>query len=729
MLQVKNRAAADVQVTAEQMIRAARDHQIGDEEKLEKLRVDTRITDSDELKLHQAEKRREFENKLRQSMVNVGAYLRYARWEESQMEYRRVRSIFERALVNDNRDHGLWIKYAEFEMRNKFINHARNVFDRAVQHLPRIAQLWFKYTQFEETLGQLEKARLVFERWMQWHPEEQAWLSFVKFETRHGQLENARDVLERMCGALPKARSYIKYARWEESNQQLALARHVFERALEELDKSEATKEALFLAFASFEERCKEFDRARAIYKQSLDLLPKADSREIYDAFVSFERQHGDRNSIEGVLAAKRRTQYEEQLKAQPANYDTWMDYVKLEEAYAHAEAMAVRLKVEAIASSSGDGAVYLEKDRAYAASVVTAARERVRKVYRRAVAVQPPPKTEKVMWKRYIYLWINFALFEELETQDMESCRAVLRDCLNVIPHQKFTFGKIWIMAAHFELRRNKLEDARKLLGEAIGRCPKDKIFRAYIQLELQLGNADRCRLLYNKYLEFAPHNCFIWEKYAALEQTLFETARARAIFELAVNQPVLDMPESLWKAYIDFEIGLNSQKGRENAHKLYERLLEFTQHVKVWISFAKFQAVVCSNLEESRKTFRKAYEKLKAKQVNDQDLETKEERALLLSSWLQMERKLETSNVETVEKLQPRRVKRKRELPGGTWEEYWDYMFPDDPKKGLRLLEAARKWQQRQERSSDNTAAAPAAASAAPSASDGNEIDLDDI
>lgn len=47
--------------------------------------------------------------------------------------------------------------------------------------------------------------------------------------------------------------------------------------------------------------------------------------------------------------------------------------------------------------------------------------------------------------------------------------------------------------------------------------------------------------------------------------------------------------MPELLWKAYIDFEI---AQGERERARALYERLLERTKHVKVWMSFAKFEA-----------------------------------------------------------------------------------------------------------------------------------------
>jgi crooked neck len=54
----------------------------------------------------------------------------------------------------------------------------------------------------------------------------------------------------------------------------------------------------------------------------------------------------------------------------------------------------------------------------------------------------------------------------------------------------------------------------------------------------------------------------------------------RARAVYELSVTQPRLDMPELLWKAYIDFEV---SHENMENARQLYERLLERTTHVKV--------------------------------------------------------------------------------------------------------------------------------------------------
>ena len=38
---------------------------------------------------------------------------------------------------------------------------------------------------------------------------------------------------------------------------------------------------------------------------------------------------------------------------------------------------------------------------------------------------------------------------------------------------------AQIWIMAAQFEIRQMRLPAARKLLGTAIGMCPKAKLFR----------------------------------------------------------------------------------------------------------------------------------------------------------------------------------------------------------------------------------------------------------
>lgn len=103
-----------------------------------------------------------------------------------------------------------------------------------------------------------------------------------------------------------------------------------------------------------------------------------------------------------------------QQLVLDPCNYDTWFDLLRLEE--------------------------------------IVGDIDRIREVYERSIA-QLPPTLEKRHWKRYIYLWINYALFEEVQAKDIERCRAVCQKVLEIIPHQKFSFAKIWIYFAEFEV------------------------------------------------------------------------------------------------------------------------------------------------------------------------------------------------------------------------------------------------------------------------------------
>lgn len=93
-------------------------------------------------------------------------------------------------------------------------------------------------------------------------------------------------------------------------------------------------------------------------------------------------------------MLGKRRIQYEEELSHDGRNYDVWFDYARLEEG-------AYRQLRE-------EGATAGEEEQAVA---------RVREVYERAVA-QVPPGNEKRHWRRYIFLWLDYALFEETETK-----------------------------------------------------------------------------------------------------------------------------------------------------------------------------------------------------------------------------------------------------------------------------------------------------------------------
>lgn len=74
---------------------------------------------------------------------------------------------------------------------------------------------------------------------------------------------------------------------------------------------------------------------------------------------------------------------------------------------------------------------------------------------------------------------------------QDYERVRQVYRTMLTLVPHKQFTFAKSWIMAARFEVRQLDLSAARRLLGSGIGMCPKEALFKGYIQLEMDVSPA----------------------------------------------------------------------------------------------------------------------------------------------------------------------------------------------------------------------------------------------
>ncbi|KAL3499253.1 hypothetical protein ACH5RR_038346 [Cinchona calisaya] len=350
-------------------------------------------------------------------------------------------------------------------------------------------------------------------------------------------------------------------------NGEIGRAWNCYERAVEKLGDDEEEAEELFFAFVEAED--------------------------LYKKFLAFEQQYGDRQGIEDAIVGKRRFQYEDEIWKNPLNYDAWFDYIRLEE--------SVGIK------------------------------ERVREVYKRAIANLPPAQ-EKRYWQRYIYSWL----------------------CLKNIPHEKFSFSKIWLLAAQFEIRQLNLQGARLTLGAAIGRAPKDKIFKKYIEIELQL-----------------------------VSLAIGWSMRNKALDE---------------EAYIDFEI---SEHEFEKTRCLYERLLNRTKHIKVWLSYAKFEASAMEEPQEDIQQKEKCIQRARGKELSTFAPELKEERAMLLEEWLNLESSYgELGNVDLVRvKLKKRRHIETEDHPAGYEEEYIDYHFPEEPQvTNLKILEAAYKWKKKQ-------------------------------
>lgn len=93
-----------------------------------------------------------------------------------------------------------------------------------------------------------------------------------------------------------------------------------------------------------------------------------------------------------------------------------------------------------------------------------------------------------------------------------------------------------------------------------------------------------------------------------------------------------------------------------------------------------------------------------------------------LLLEAWRAFEEAYgNDATLDVVKAKMPRRVKKKRMLRGedGTeagWEEYYDYIFPDDEtaRPNLKILEMARLW--KKQKAGDTTQEEGGATTAAP-------------
>ncbi|MES1908792.1 MAG: hypothetical protein MHM6MM_001663 [Cercozoa sp. M6MM] len=687
--QVSNRSAASAQVTAEQLVREAMERR---EEMGQQKMPEQKIMDQEELAMYQQQKRQGFEAAVRKERQNIGAWLKYAAWEERQKEFRRARSVFERALEIDSENSHIWTRYAEMEMRTKNANLARNVFDRAVSLLPRVDQLWYKYAHLEVTLDNWEGARNVYERWMKWRPESNAWLTYIKFMKRasgrrHERLEGVRDVYKRYVACHNTKEAFLHWARYERRQGEFGMARRVFATALDALDNGKEKKSGrnpahdkdILLAYAALEKEAKEYERARGIYRFALDALPKSQAQEVFRKYASFEKQHGDRHYVEKVLAAQRRFELKETLLGDKAtedsrkDYDVWFDWARLEQSL-----------VDDITDLSHLSSHEAKQRKAERETQIA----RVREVYEQAVA-NVPDTSDLREWKRYIWLWLRYAIFEELSVGDAERARKVWLAALDTVPHDTVQLPRLWIMYAHFEVRHGNLSQARAALGQAIGRLASDKLpearkrensslFRGYIDMETRLHCADRARRLYEKWLETDTSSSEAWLGYAEFEQQLGEQERGMGILSLAMQQAVLDAPELVWKAAIDAAIAHapTKQEGEQQARELFEQLLERSKHLRVWQAAIAFEVEHAQQPQRARALLQRANEHLRTIDSPDARAQRKE----LLEMWLEFEEDFgDDRSIDQVAALQPVRVEKSQRV-GEFDEVVEDWQFPDE-------------------------------------------------
>ncbi|KAJ7204866.1 hypothetical protein C8J57DRAFT_1259178 [Mycena rebaudengoi] len=408
-----------------------------------------------------------------------------------------------RALDIDPRSIQLWLSYSDMELKSHNVQHARNLFDGAVTLLLRVDQLWYKNVYLEELPQNVPGMRQ----------------AYIKLEERYDELDRANTIYER-------------WVAFEEERSRLDKAHEVFQTALEFYGGDQELIQNGVWCHCKMEMRLKEYERTRMFYKFALERIPRSKSAQLYAAYTKLEKQHGTRSMLDNTVLGN----------------------------------TTGAIMMPGSTTRLGEGVWQDLKDKGVTVEEEAAAAGRIREVYKCTV-LQVPPSGEKRHWRRYIFLWLDYVLFEEIETKvgalDYARAHQIYQTVLTLVPYKQFTFAKLWLMFAKFEIWWLDLTVACKVLGTAIGMCHKEVWFKGYIELEVELREFDRAWTLHGKYLEvdlqfpvchlltypppFDPANSPAWIKCAELEGQLQDCARMHRIFELGVAQSPLSMPELL--------------------------------------------------------------------------------------------------------------------------------------------------------------------------------------
>ncbi|ELP91060.1 crooked neck protein, putative [Entamoeba invadens IP1] len=452
----KNKEYAQIQITAEQLIREAQDNK-----QISYKAPKITIHDEEELMSFRLSKRKEYEALVSSQRKNPRSWIKYASWEEDQGEYTRARSIYERALEQDYTKGELWSKYADFELRISQVNRARNVLERATYLLPMVYNLWYKYVKLEETVGNYGHCEEIFEKWMTFDPNEYAWMSYIKYLIRLKEVEKARKLFVRATEKCKTETIYVEWIQFEKRFGGDERTRGVFE----EMGKHEELCEnGFYEEFANFEVSVGELERAREILKYGIDHVGKLSAALLYEKYVDFEKANGEMEEVDFAVYAMKRFTYETEVQTSRENYNYWFDYIMME---------MNEIKSE----------------------------ENTRELFERVISTVPQ-KCEKSAWTRYIEFWVLYARFEE-KHNNIERAQHIFEIALKLIPHAQFTFKKVWVAFAEFCVRNHFISLARKAFGCAIGYTQKDDVFEKYIAFEKDNNEDDRVKRIEEKWDE----------------------------------------------------------------------------------------------------------------------------------------------------------------------------------------------------------------------------------
>ncbi|KAL1233726.1 Crooked neck-like protein [Trichinella spiralis] len=102
-MKVKNKAPAPIQITAEQLLREAKERDL----EILPPPPKKKISDPEELKEYQFRRRKEYEDCIRKNRNSICNWIKYAKWEESQGEMQRSRTLKWKSAIGKSITHAM----------------------------------------------------------------------------------------------------------------------------------------------------------------------------------------------------------------------------------------------------------------------------------------------------------------------------------------------------------------------------------------------------------------------------------------------------------------------------------------------------------------------------------------------------------------------------------------------------------------------------------------------
>ena len=138
------------------------------------------------------------------------------------------------------------------------------------------------------------------------------------------------------------------------------------------------------------------------------------------------------------------------------------------------------------------------------------------------------------------------------------------------------------------------------------MGMCPKKKIIDAYINIELQLGNNDRVKKIFQSYIQKFPGDENVWLNFCKFEESINENNVAEILYSNSIkflkeNKNISGL-YTMYNELINFYMNIMKQKDkkekiRNKIKKTFEDMLkdkniikniEIEKQIELWDKYA---------------------------------------------------------------------------------------------------------------------------------------------